>query len=262
MGTSGLALPTPPLWLQALAQVKAATGQSTVPQIFVGGRLLGGASEVVPLIERGELQQLVADTAAAPLPAELEAVVRQAGAAAADAAAGAAEAAAAADPEQAQLRELAAGLRAAKGGRPGATFTLQAAAQWLQTKQGLAPDAAAASLGRLQAAQLLTIADQGLSPETPLGPQLLQARPQLQLRVPADAPQPARWNDPLNGQFVWFGPARPAAEVRGAMQGGRARLTGPPANHCLSCFAPPDLCAAGRGHVYPCLERICRCTCH
>lgn len=199
--------------LQALAQIKTATGQSTVPQIFVGGRLLGGASDVIPLVERGELQQLLAAASAPPLPAELEAVVEQACAAASRAAA---ESAATSDsPEQAQLRELAAGLRDAKGGSPGAAFALQVAAQWLQAARGLSPGAAAAALGDLQAAQLVTVVDPGLSPETALNAQLLQARPQLRLQMAADAPQPAKWSEPLNGQFVWFGPARPAAEVRG-----------------------------------------------
>ncbi|KAL4422375.1 hypothetical protein ABPG75_008572 [Micractinium tetrahymenae] len=212
--------------IEALTRVKAATGQSTVPQIFVGGRLLGGASDVILLIERGELQQLVAAAAAPPLPTELQAVVQQAGAAAAAAAAAAkaASAEAAGSPEQEQLRELAAGLRAAKGGSPGATFTLQAATQWLQAAQGLAPEAAAAALGRLQAAQLLTIADAGLSSEMPLGPELLQTRPQLQVQLVADAQEPTNWSEPLNGQFAWFGPARPTAQVAEAVRSRILRL--------------------------------------
>jgi hypothetical protein len=66
---------------QVLSKVKAATGQATVPQVFVGGKLLGGASEVVPLVESGGLQQLLADAAAPPLPAELAEVLEQAAAA-------------------------------------------------------------------------------------------------------------------------------------------------------------------------------------
>ena len=65
-----------------LSKIKAVTGQSTVPQIFVGGKLLGGASDLLPLIESGGLQQLLAKTEALPLPAELQAVVTQAAAAA------------------------------------------------------------------------------------------------------------------------------------------------------------------------------------
>lgn len=231
----------------------------------MGGRLLGGASDVIPLIERGELQQLLATTAAPPLPAELEALVRRAGAAAARAA-DAAAADAAGDPEQQQLRELAAGLRSAKGGSPGATFTLQAAAQWLQEARGLAPEAAASALARLQAAQLLAVADPGLPSETPLGLQLLQARPQLRLQLVADAPQPARWNESLNGQFTWFGPARPAAEVRacwgGAGAGGREGGQAPPHvrwpldGSLHSALAGPHAALAPR----PALNALCCCT--
>lgn len=64
--------------LQVLSKIKATTGQSTVPQIFVGGKLLGGASDVVPLAQSGGLQQLLASTQGPPLPAELQAVVEQA----------------------------------------------------------------------------------------------------------------------------------------------------------------------------------------
>ncbi len=64
-----------------LSKVKAATGQATVPQVFVGGKLLGGASDIVPLAESGGLRQLLADAAAPPLPAELAAVLEEAAAA-------------------------------------------------------------------------------------------------------------------------------------------------------------------------------------
>ena len=68
--------------MQALAKIKAFTGQSTVPQIFVGGKLLGGASDVMPMIDSGSLQQMLAATDAPALPVELQAVVEQAAAAA------------------------------------------------------------------------------------------------------------------------------------------------------------------------------------
>ena len=116
----------------------------------------------------------------------------------------------------------------------GTGFTLQRAAQWLQQSGGR-PDeaAAAATLGQLQAAQLLAVAAEGGSSASAEQPaitrQLLQARPQLLVRLVADAPQPSKWSDPLNGQFAWFGPARPAAEV--GVQGlGRVRLR-PHASH-------------------------------
>ena len=71
-----------PICPQVLSQIKATTGQSTVPQVFVGGKLLGGASDVLALLESGGLQQLLAETQGPPLPAELQTVVPQAAAAA------------------------------------------------------------------------------------------------------------------------------------------------------------------------------------
>ncbi|EFN52965.1 hypothetical protein CHLNCDRAFT_137357 [Chlorella variabilis] len=194
--------------LEVLSKIKATTGQSTVPQIFVGGKLLGGASDVVPLAQSGGLQQLLASTQGPPLPAELQAVVEQAVADGAEA-----EAAQAEEGPSPQLRQLAADLRAAQlGAGAGAAFGLRRAAEWLQGSRGLAPGAAAAALGELQAAQLLTVADASAA-DQPITAGLLQGRPQLPLLLVADAPQPTRWKEPLNGQVVWFGLARPAAEV-------------------------------------------------
>lgn len=125
-----------------------------------------------------------------------------------------AEAAQAEEGPSPQLRQLAADLRAAQlGAGAGAAFGLRRAAEWLQGSRGLAPGAAAAALGELQAAQLLTVADASAA-DQPITAGLLQGRPQLPLLLVADAPQPTRWKEPLNGQVVWFGLARPAAEVR------------------------------------------------
>lgn len=196
-----------------LAAIKAATGQSTVPQVFVGGRLLGGASEVVPLIQSGALQQQLAATTAPPLPPELAALVAKAAAAGQAAQASAA----ASSDERGKLAGLAAQLRAAVASSSARTFTLQQAVQWLGSSQGLAADAAAATLAQLQAAQLLTLADAGpgsADAQQALTPALATQRPQLLLRLTEDAPAPTRWQEPLNGQFAWFGRACPAEQVR------------------------------------------------
>ena len=214
---------------QVLARIKAATGQATVPQIFVGGQLLGGASELLPLLQDGSLQRRLAATAAPPLPAELRELLQ--------AAVAAGPAAAAADGERARLQPLASELRAALASGAAHTFTLQQAAQWLQQAKGLAPEAAAAALGQLQTAQLLAVAVPAGQPdaELPLSAQLVQQRPQLLLHLATDAPPPARWNEPLNGQCAWFGPARPAEEVRARMAPGLL--------YCELC-APPFVPAA------------------
>lgn len=210
-------IPHPHLPLQVLARIKAATGQATVPQIFVGGQLLGGASELLPLLQDGSLQRRLVATAAPPLPAELQQLLQAAAAAvkpAAGPAVGAAE-----DGERARLQQLASELCAALAAGAAHTFTLQQAAQWLQQAKGEAPDAAAAALGQLQVAQLLVVAEPAghADAELPLSAQLVQQRPQLLLRLAADAPPPERWSEPLNGQYAWFGPARPAEEVRACM---------------------------------------------
>jgi glutaredoxin len=82
---------------EALAAVKAASGQATVPQVFVGGRLLGGADALLAAIEGGELEALVA--AAADADALPPAVQRALDAAPAPAAGPAAGLAAAPDLE-------------------------------------------------------------------------------------------------------------------------------------------------------------------
>lgn len=121
-----------------------------------------------------------------------------------------AEQEAAEDPEAERLRQLASNMRAAAlGGARGAPFTAATAAAWLREAQGLSAEEAGASLGALQAVQLLTVAEPAAADEA-LG---AATAPGLQLRLVADCPPPSRWKDPLNGQFTWFGPARPAAEV-------------------------------------------------
>ena len=62
----------------ALAAVKAATGRSTVPQVFVGGRLLGGCDETLAALADGTFQaalQLAAAGGDAALPPAIAAAV-------------------------------------------------------------------------------------------------------------------------------------------------------------------------------------------
>lgn len=42
------------------AWLREATGQSTVPQIFIGGRSIGGYTDMAALDRRGELEPLLA----------------------------------------------------------------------------------------------------------------------------------------------------------------------------------------------------------
>lgn len=208
--------------VQVLARVKAATGHATVPQVFVRGQLLGGATELKAALEDGSLWEILAATSAAALPGELQGILQSKAAAqgpAACAVAAAAGVAAGGGSEHGRLQQLGAQLREALAAASSDhTFTLQQAAQWLQQQHPEAtPEAAAAALAELQAAQLLTVACPAGSPdaELALSQQLAQQRPDLALRLVADAPLPQRWRQPLNGQFAWFGPARPAEQVSG-----------------------------------------------
>jgi hypothetical protein len=169
----------------------------------------------------------------------------------------------AADDERAQLRQLAADLKAGVQASSSTGFTLQRAAQWLQQSGGRADEAAAAAaLGQLQAAQLLAEGGSAASAEQPaITQQLLQARPQLLVRLVADAPQPRKWSDPLNGQFAWFGPARPAAEVGVPGRGWGASAT--------TRSDPPCTLAAQISGAVQCMLRIlcykpmpACCACH
>ncbi|KAK3237632.1 hypothetical protein CYMTET_52305 [Cymbomonas tetramitiformis] len=58
--------------LEALGKLKAFTGRSTVPQVFVGGELVGGADELDAIIKSGEFSRLIGETIGMPsLPVEL-----------------------------------------------------------------------------------------------------------------------------------------------------------------------------------------------
>ena len=56
--------------------MKASSGRATVPQVFVGGVLLGGADETVAALEAGSLAGTIAAAGATPpLPAAIVAAL-------------------------------------------------------------------------------------------------------------------------------------------------------------------------------------------
>ncbi|KAH7624445.1 hypothetical protein Ndes2526B_g00645 [Nannochloris sp. 'desiccata'] len=61
--------------LDVLNEIKKATGQSTVPQIFVDGGLIGGASDVKTGLENGSLKQLIQASTRPALPTAIQNVV-------------------------------------------------------------------------------------------------------------------------------------------------------------------------------------------
>ncbi|PRW45346.1 hypothetical protein C2E21_6023 [Chlorella sorokiniana] len=212
--------------LEVLAAIKAATGQATVPQVFVAGRLLGGATELEAALVDGSLRQQLAGASAAALPAELQELLQRKAAGQGEAA-GVKAAAGEEGSKHAVLEQLVAELRGALAAPSSdRTFTLQAAVQWLQQRQACTQDAAVAALAELQAAQLVAVAAPAGSrdAELPLSQQLVQQRPRLLLRLVDDAPPPRRWREPLNGRFPWFGPARPAEQVAESLRQSLLRL--------------------------------------
>jgi glutaredoxin 3 len=65
--------------LELLRKIKEATGRSTVPQVFVGGRLIGGADETISLLMEGDFQMEVLKAGnTPPLPPDLMQALQQA----------------------------------------------------------------------------------------------------------------------------------------------------------------------------------------
>lgn len=64
--------------LDLLRRIKAETGRSTVPQVFVGGELIGGADETLAMMKEGDFQMKVLKAGSSPpLPPELMDALRQ-----------------------------------------------------------------------------------------------------------------------------------------------------------------------------------------
>jgi hypothetical protein len=223
----------------ALAAVKASSGRATVPQIFIGGSLIGGADEAVAALESGILAgKIDAAGATPPLPAPILAALGAAAAAGegqtAPLDAGPPPPMACVAPaEMAALEAVATAMGGGGGGggsspgeappvSPGAgggePFSLATAAAWLDAH------APATRLDRLVAARLVSFPCGGvpggwdvraavphsLNPLPPSTPLLL---------VRASPPSPP--GTPLNARFAWVGPSRPAALVAAGL---RARI--------------------------------------
>jgi hypothetical protein len=233
--------------------VKASSGRATVPQVFVGGVLLGGADETVAALEAGSLAGTIAAAGATPpLPAAIVAALGAAAAAgegrAAAVDAGPPPPMACVPPAELVLLEgIAAAMAGGVAGTPpvapgageGAVFSLDAALAWLQA-HGQPPSA----LDRLVAARLVAFPFGGVpagwdvrAPTPPPLAPLPAATPLLLVRASPPAPPGA----PLNARFAWVGPSRPAALVAAGL---RARI--------LALY-DTHLSAGGRGVDYAAL---------
>jgi glutaredoxin 3 len=65
--------------LELLRKIKETTGRRTVPQVFVGGQLIGGADETIALMKEGDFQMEVLKAGnTLPLPPDLQQALLQA----------------------------------------------------------------------------------------------------------------------------------------------------------------------------------------
>ena len=200
----------------ALAAVKAASGLATVPQVFVGGRLLGGADDTVAALTSGALAAAVsAAGGAGALPAGIAVALgaaargggseRVVGDAGLQPAGMDATAYAALKATEARMAGVVGKAPISADAVGGASFSREAALAWLTAHcgdGGTPVDAATAAttLDNLMSAHLLA---------HPYGPAVDDDAPLLLARRARAAPSPL----PLNARFAWAGPARPPATV-------------------------------------------------
>jgi len=116
--------------------------------------------------------------------------------------------------ELVRLRQISEGMIAAGLlGGPSAPLSVKNAVDWLQKEHGLGFEEATRTLSEMQSRQMVTITT-GADPKTPLTSSVIHKHPaSVALEWTALLPLPNTWDQPLNCQFEWFGPARSAIEV-------------------------------------------------
>ncbi|KAG2439584.1 hypothetical protein HXX76_004936 [Chlamydomonas incerta] len=229
--------------------VRDVTGKRTVPQIFVGGRGVGGCDDLFAAIADGSFQRLLEQAQeqqgsqqAAAVPETLLEAIAEArqraaeghdGAAAAGSASSSGAAASPHSPSAApqRLKELAARMAAVPvqggvlrlprkiGSHTLQVFSAQQLAQWLAAAGEPDPHATAA---QLLSFNIITPAAAGRAEADRLAARLaaavltassgVQGAEELPLALTCEAPEPES-GEALNVQFWWQGPARPANEV-------------------------------------------------
>jgi glutaredoxin len=198
-----------------LTEVKQTTGRVTVPQVFLGGLLIGGAEELQAALSDGSFKDALDGSNEPALPADLrEAVDRTL-----------AQHPAAAVPRpllpdgmseeryshlQGIARRIGEGLLP-NGNR---MFTLAEGGEWLRRARVTpSPDAGLGLLSDLQRAHLLFVADGSGADLATVEPGM-GAPPSAGtvLQLVENAPH-AAWGECLNVQVPWYGDAHPASQV-------------------------------------------------
>ncbi|KAK9830046.1 hypothetical protein WJX72_009394 [[Myrmecia] bisecta] len=207
--------------LNLLNKIKEATGRRTVPQVFLNGELLGGASEVVELLGSGQMQKLVQQADKPALPDSLRQAVQAAAPPAEASTSSVLMPSGVSKEEYSKLRSMAERMHSLQGGveRKGHrkwlsanenTFTLKEATQWVIQQKLTADSPAALQLvAQLQQAHLLSVVE---GESVDLAKTSLAPNSDLLVRLTADTPK-ARLGQTLNGQLPWYGSARGASEV-------------------------------------------------
>eukprot|EP00884_Botryococcus_braunii_P017002 jgi/Botrbrau1/3986/Bobra.0365s0058.2 len=202
--------------LELLRKIKETTGRRTVPQVFVGGQLIGGAEETIALMKEGDFQMEVLKAGnTLPLPPDLQQALLQAREEQQVIIEDGLKPMSMSAEEYQRLKEVAEAMREPESGilrRENKlgwvtyenSFTQGDAWRWLMEEEFVTThEEADNTLTKLVLAHLVSPAETEGDPS--LGPDMV-------LRLVAEAPPP-RLGHPLNRHFMWVGPARPAAEV-------------------------------------------------
>jgi len=198
------------------AKVKAVSGRSTVPQIFIGGSSIGGFDDLSTLISAGKFRQALEGASGPALGQDLLQAVQESAKKA-----GSTPPSGSGSPA-AELRDLAVRMSDAQKGvarteanvgpRLLRVFTGAQAVDWLQQQGGVSRDEARAQATRLLAANLVSVASAAAPPAGgDKAPDFVDSTTTSYFFV-AEAPPPQP-GQALNTHYWWNGPARPATQV-------------------------------------------------
>ncbi|KAL3141127.1 hypothetical protein ABBQ38_003478 [Trebouxia sp. C0009 RCD-2024] len=202
--------------LELLKQIRATTGQRTVPQIFLGGKLLGGSDDLLQLVADKQLHKLLEQAQGqAALPKDIQDAVHTAS----TSSHASWEAAFMPDgitkDDYIYLQQLATDMGAAVDNiqwtdKSSGVLSAAEALRWLTLCKALSHDEAKQALTRLQSTQNICV----LHPaNVDLGAGLHDADlSTLRLQLVSFAPLP-KFGQPLNMHYSWFGRARGPSEV-------------------------------------------------
>ncbi|KAL3162490.1 hypothetical protein ABBQ32_010153 [Trebouxia sp. C0010 RCD-2024] len=202
--------------MELLNKIRAITGKRTVPQIFLGGKSLGGSDDLLQLVADRQLHKLLKQAQGqAALPKDLQDAVHTAS----TSSHASLEAAFMPDgitkDDYIYLQQLATDLGAAADNiqwtnQSSGTLSAAEALRWLTQRKALSHDEAKQALARLQSTQDICVVHQAnVDLATALHDTDLST---LRLQLVSSASLP-KFGQPLNMHYSWFGRARGPSEV-------------------------------------------------